>query len=71
MVSTNDKDLAALGKLFRTAREQIGLSQVKLAKKAGLSANYYAYVERGEKNISYKSLLKVLRALDIKTLDIR
>ena len=71
MLDNSDKGLTALGKQLREAREQLGLSQVILAKKAGLSPNYYASVERGEKNISFEKLLPLLKVLNIKKLDIK
>jgi len=70
MDKDSEKSLIALGKRLKVAREEAGLSQVKLAKMAGLGANYYATVERGERNISYEKLQKILKVLKIKTLDI-
>lgn len=70
MDKESEKSLVALGKRLKTAREVAGLSQVKLAKMAGLGANYYSTVERGERNISFEKLQKVLKVLNIKTLDI-
>ncbi len=47
------------------AREEKNLTQAEVAKKAGLSTNYYAAVERGEENISLDKLKKILEVLAI------
>ena len=56
-----------IGNQLRKVRERAGLSQSGLAKKAGISTNYYAEVERGEKKISYEKLQYVLKVLKIKS----
>lgn len=70
MNSNDEKIFKNLGKQLREAREKAGLSQTELAKKAGINANYYAVVERGEKNISYEKLQRILKVLNIKSLDV-
>lgn len=70
MNSKDDKVLIGLGKRLREEREKAGLTQSELAEKAGINPNYYAVVERGEKNISYEKLQRVLKVLNIKSLDI-
>lgn len=59
-----------LGEKLKQAREKLGLTQTQLAKKAGLNANYYATVERGEENISAKRLMKLEEVLGIKIFNI-
>ena len=39
-----------LGKILKKARKEAGLTQAKLAVKAGIHVNYYARIERGEVN---------------------
>jgi ribosome-binding protein aMBF1 (putative translation factor) len=70
MDNENEKVFKGLGKKLRDARERAGLTQLELAEKAGINANYYAVVERGEKNISYEKLERILKVLNIKSLDI-
>ena len=70
MDNKDEKVLIGLGKKLKDAREKAGLTQLELAKKAKVNANYYAVVERGEKNISYERLERILKVLNIKSLDI-
>ena len=70
MDNKDEKVFRELGKKLRDAREKAGLTQLELAEKAKINANYYAVVERGEKNISYEKLERVLKVLNIKSLDI-
>lgn len=70
MNSKDEKTFKELGRQLKEAREKAGLTQSELAEKAGINANYYAVVERGEKNISYEKLQRVLKVLNIKSLDI-
>ena len=63
------KELEAIGRKLKAARESAGLTQAELATKAGLSSNYYAVVERGEGALSYQKMQRVLKVLNIKTLD--
>ncbi len=59
-----------LGSKLKAAREKAGLTQAEVATKAGLNANYYAVVERGEGNLSFGKLQRIMKVLDIKSLDI-
>lgn len=70
MKCENDNFSIKLGKKLREEREKIGLTQSELAEKAEINANYYAIVERGEKSISYEKLQRILKVLNIKSLDI-
>lgn len=58
-------DKKVLGDKLKTAREKKNMTQAEVAKKAGLNANYYAIVERGEKNISFENLNKLFEVLGI------
>jgi transcriptional regulator with XRE-family HTH domain len=63
-------DFVKIGKTFQVAREEQGLTQAEVAKKATLSTNWYARFERGEETASVKTIKKIAKALNIKSLDI-
>ena len=70
-MNSNDKNTYGnLGKKLLTARKKAGLTQAELAKRAKINANYYAVVERGEGNLSYGKLQRILKVLKIKLLDV-
>lgn len=54
-----------VGKRIRELRSEQGLSQEKLALRAELDRTYIAGVEQGKRNLSIKSLEKIIVALDI------
>ena len=56
--------LKEFGSKVRELRKSRGLSQEKLAEKAGLHYTYIGAVERGEKNISLQNIEKIAKALD-------
>ena len=53
-----------IGKRVRLYRIKLGLTQEKLAELSGLHNTYIGQTERGEKNITLCSLLKLTEALD-------
>lgn len=54
-----------IGKRLRGYRAAQGLSQERLAERAGLHPTYIGQVERGEKNLTVESLEKIMRALGV------
>lgn len=52
-----------LGEAIRKKRLQLGLSQERLAEKAGLHWTYIGGIERGERNVSLLNIVKIARAL--------
>lgn len=52
-----------LGRRIREERSKIGLTQEKLAEFAEISSAYMGRVERGERNITIKTLVKIANAL--------
>lgn len=58
-----------VGNRIRALRKQRGLSQEKLALKAGIDRTYLAGIENGKRNATLLSLEKVAIALDISMRD--
>jgi len=58
-----DDVIIALGKRIRELRLGTGLSQKRMAAKAGLDRTYYAGIERGERNPSVNKPSHDLSAL--------
>ena len=54
-----------IGNRIRELRKKEGISQEKLAFKADLDRTYIAGVESGKRNVSVKTLKKILDALGI------
>lgn len=54
-----------LGQIIREKREALGLTQIEVAEKAGVDRNYIGMVERGERNPSYLSLIKIAAGLNM------
>jgi transcriptional regulator with XRE-family HTH domain len=61
-----DEELVALGRRLLALREAAGLTQEGLAHAAGLHWTYVGQVERGERNLSYKNVLKLAKGLGVK-----
>jgi transcriptional regulator, XRE family len=57
--------LTSIGHKIKVLRNEQGLSQEKLALKAEIDRTYLASVELGKRNLSIKSLEKILNALEI------
>ena len=60
----------ALGRRLRHLRKERLLTQEEVAERAGLNAKYYAQVERGQRNISIGSLLKIADGLGVSPADL-
>lgn len=58
-------ELKTLGQIIRLKRENLGLTQNEVAERAGLDRNYIGMVERGERNPSYLSLIKIAKGLNL------
>lgn len=59
-----------IGNKLKRARMEQGLTQEELAERAGIRANYYAKIERGEINTTIDTLQKIASALNVKSSDI-
>jgi transcriptional regulator with XRE-family HTH domain len=66
MANDNDKKLIErTAARLRKARQESGLTQVEVAKKAEISENHYAQIERAEKNPTASTLLNIIRAIGV------
>lgn len=59
-----------VGFSIRRQREKEKISQEKLAEFSGLHRTYIGQVERGEKNLTLRSLERIAKALNVKTKDL-
>jgi transcriptional regulator with XRE-family HTH domain len=57
---------AALGQAIRQLRLAAGISQEGLADRCGMHRTYVGGIERGERNVSFRNLLKLADALDVR-----
>jgi transcriptional regulator with XRE-family HTH domain len=60
-----EKQLSLIGRQIRMLREAKGYSQEEVAHIVGLAPNYYGQVERGIKNPSALTLVRIAKALQI------
>ncbi len=61
---------AQLGKNVKKARENAGLTQEKLAEKAGIHVSYVSRIERGVVNPSFDILENLAKVLKVKSSDL-
>lgn len=59
------EELVKLGKIVRAKRMQCNLTQIELSIRAKVDRNYIGMLERGERNPSYLSLLKIANGLEM------
>lgn len=59
-----------IGYKIKKARENKNLTQEEVAKKAEMSANYYAKIERGLIGTAPEKLYKIFKALEVEASDI-
>lgn len=57
--------LGDFGRVLRAQRKQLGISQEELAFRSGLHRTYVTDVERGLRNMTLESVLKITRALEL------
>jgi len=62
--------LKKLGERIRELRKWRGLSQEKLAAKAGLHFTYIGDIERGKRNVAIENVSKIAKALEIELADL-
>ncbi len=56
---------AALGAALRELRKERGLSQDDFARKAGLHRTFISQTERGVRNVSLSSIVRLANALEV------
>lgn len=57
--------LISLGKRIQTVREKARLTQEQLEEKTGVNTKYISAIERGQKNVTIKTLEKIAKGLDV------
>lgn len=67
MTKKDTEVLSIVGQRLREARLKRRLTQVEVAKEAGLNDSYYARVERGQVNLSIGTLESILKVLKVKS----
>lgn len=60
----------AFGKNIRSRRQELEISQERLAEQAGLHRTYVGGIERGERNVSLDNILCIAKALNITASDL-
>lgn len=58
------------GALVRTLREERGLTQDQLAERAGVSATYIGFIERGDNVPTLTIILQIASALKVRSSDL-
>ena len=64
------KIIKEIANRIKQVREEKGLRQEDVAKKAGLDSNSYAKIERGESKPYGVTLVKIIKSLGVKSSDI-
>ena len=65
-----DRDLVPLGEAVRRIRKARGLTQEDLSELTELHRNHIGGIERGERNITIKTILALAQALEIRPADL-
>lgn len=68
--SDHERVLGNLGDAIRVRRQALGMSQEALADAAGINRTHMGEVERGRRNISFMSIVKIATAIDAKASEI-
>lgn len=68
----NDRISVELGRRIRARRNALGLAQEAMALEAGFNRSYIGKVERGESNVSFRTLCRLAEVLrcDVATLTV-
>ncbi len=60
------EDLAKLGQHIRATRRRLGISRAALASSIGMDPTNYAKIERGKKNVTFDTLVRIADGLGVK-----
>jgi transcriptional regulator with XRE-family HTH domain len=60
-----DPELVALGARLRALRLDAGMTQEQLAHAGGLHWTYVGQIERGQRNLTYKNIVRLANGLGI------
>ena len=63
MKARDKKAEKKLGQNIRSYRLKMGMTQEEVANRAGITANFVGMVERGERNVTFRNLLRISRGL--------
>ena len=66
MATEGKAELRALGDAIREKRWQLGVSQEDFAEICDVHRTYIGQLERGEKNVSFISVLRISKAFHLK-----
>lgn len=58
-------DRKALGKRIRAERQQLNLTQEKLAELISVSSTYIGFIERGERTVTLEKLIQIANTLHV------
>lgn len=61
---------ATLGKVLRKRREALGISQEEFAESLGVHRTYVGGVERGERNLTLKSVERIAERMGVDPLEL-
>jgi transcriptional regulator with XRE-family HTH domain len=61
----HSNEAAEFGERVRVRRLRLHLTQETLAEKCGLHFTYVGSVERGERNVTLQTIVRLARALDV------
>ncbi len=62
--------LVSIGRRIQSIREKKGLTQEQLEEKTGINTKYISAIERGQKNVTVKTLDKLAKGLNIELYEI-
>ncbi len=63
MKKSDQQTIETFGANVRKIRKMKGWSQINLGDKADLAGNFIGFVERGERSITLKNIVKIQKAL--------